>query len=391
MKKINKSIQIKILFIIFILFSLYLIFTNYNKSRNQENFYTLFLPYYKSNFKRLNINYKFDKNLKIGYIDQSNQVIIDEFTNLFSKLLIANFNIEDLTTINYKIIKNVLVDLDNNKINLAIVPTTPLVNEYLNNRYNNVKFLSGIFYEYFFMITLKVNNYTIINDLEGTNIGVLSDTQSEIFLKNINNTENLDFNIKTSKSLSQLVRMLNDNKIKGIFLVDNIPSALLNEIILGNFEKTLALIPIEFNNDSNFINKNYFIEPSFIDLNLLPENYLPIRIGDETYHQFNPVLRTYKVHNFILVNKKMDKELVFKITRLLFQNKKIFNRLNLFETDKLSPENLLSKNLVDIAEGTKDFYKSYGYITEDNNENCLLTVGGLPCNKTTVSMYKEIV
>ena len=63
----------------------------------------------------------------------------------------------------------------------------------------------------------------------------------------------------------------------------------------------------------------------------------------ETYQQFNPILRTYKVHNFILVNKNMDKELIFKITRLLFQNKSIFNRLTLFETDKLSPGNLLSK------------------------------------------------
>jgi TRAP-type uncharacterized transport system substrate-binding protein len=385
------SIQIKILFIFFILFSLYLIFTNYNKIQNQENFYTLFLPYYKSNFKRLNINYKFDKNLKIGYIDQSNQIIINEFINLFSKLLVANFNIEDLTTVNYKVTKNLLVDLDNNKINFAILPTTPLVNEYLNNRYNNVEFLSGIFYEYFFMITLKVNNYTMINDLEETNIGVLSNTQSELFLENINETQELGFNIITAKSIGNLVRMLNENKIKGIFLVDNIPSSLLNEIILGDFEKTLAIIPIEFRDDSNFMNKNYFIEPAFINLNLLPQNYLPIRIGNENYHQFNPILRTYKVHNFILVNKKMDKELIFKITRLLFQNKKIFNRLTLFETDKISPSNLLSKNLVDISDGTQDFYKSYGYITEDNNENCLLTVGGLPCNKTTISMYKEII
>lgn len=391
MKKINKSIQIKILFIIFILFSFYLIFTNFKKINNQENFYTLFLPYYKSNFKRLTINYKFDKNLKIGYIDQSNQIIINEFINLFSKLLIANFNIEDLTTVNYKVIKNLLVDLDNNKINFAIVPTTPLVNEYLNNRYNNVKFLSGIFYEYFFMITLKVNNYSMITDLEETNIGVLSNTQSELFLENINETQKLGFKIKKSNNIGNLVKMLNENKIKGIFLVDNIPSSILNEILLGNFEKTLAIIPIEFKDDSNFLNKNYFIQPAFVDLNLLPENYLPIRIGDETYQKFNPILRTYKVHNFILVNKNMDKELVFKITRLLFQNKSIFNRLTLFETDKLSPGNLLSKNLVDISDGTKDFYKSYGYITEDNNENCLLTVGGLPCNKTTISMFKEIV
>ena len=384
-----------LIIIIYIIFQKYL-FNNdlFKNDSNIEHFYTLFLPFYypetikkyqhyATNFTDPNL-----KKYKISFLI-TNQQLKYTYFHLFLKSLIAY---------NYPIINvNLLAPSDNDraimpKINnaiqyeMGIISAPILANQYINDDYNNVRYITSLNEQYIFILSPIDKNIDTLRDLDGKIIGVgYKESLWDQCAKDIFHNIKINY-IPYHSSLKDMLQRLYNNKLDAIIITDSYPSNILN-FIFYNFYG-LHLISLE-----KIYNLDYYYTKTKLDLNKLPALYLP----QASYRQkhddflraslFRNVNRlsvkylfyysqfiTFKFNNYLIGNKNIPDDLVYMITEHIFNN-----RLMLKKSD-----NAYTILPIPFHPGSKKYYLDKGYMSNNKHMNCIYMYGKQKYTKKTL-------
>jgi uncharacterized protein len=408
MYKKNKFV-ILLLLLVIILYSII-----YDKYKIKEDFYTFFIPFYKEelpikkeiyNIKISNKN--FIKNefiyrpLNFGLVifDSKEDNINIRFINKIIRILLKSTNILEINIVKLKDIFLATNMLNTGKLDLLYC-SKPILNKILSEErnYKNIEYICALNFEYVYLISNIKNKYTSFSDIKGKKIGILN-INNYSFIKYklilgelsyiLNYTENKDYYIRYSNSLSNLFVLLDRGEIDFIFLCDSFPSLDINKIFKYDIMNKLYLIPIKLNNSILSSVYKYYVKTS-IDLNYIV-NYLPKKIKDIRQTRFKPDLETYKYINLICSNKNLNEKIGYEITKAIYNNLDYLNEGNIRTNTMLFKNNMVNTpNLINYNKGSFKFYLERGYISYNPDPLCKKLVGSKKCTENTLMNFKLI-
>lgn len=404
-------------FIIFfiILIILYFYYINNLNNVNIEHFYTLFKPFYypKINKKYLNIIDEYNSSINNSCIENkynSDKIIfgsyyqsefksneIDLLTMFLSKLFLANTVITDINITKYELSSQLLLDINKNKIDLGIIPSPILYDGivgdgliYKDYNFKNIEFISNTNNTYIFILTNIINKYSSIYDLKGQKIyaGIkhsLSWKCAIDIFNNINFKENIDYEFVDVK-FNEAIKLLNENKIGSILLTDIFPSKLLYNIINNDFNNNFFILPLDNINESIFLNRYFYYEKTYIDLNKVSNHYLPKKVENKSYTIFRPNLLTYKFCNMLVNNNKLNSIIGYNIVKTLHDNINLLNKQKIYTYNKLSNLYMTFTYIpIPLNKGVKKYFEEKGFISYNKSNNCIYYLGNIECNKNNLN------
>jgi len=390
------------LIILFIIIILLFYLINKNIIIKKENYLTYYLPFYDTNSNLLNkfyLEHNYSKNYfkkKFDYeiIKLGSDNFSYEFNLILSKLIVDETLTYSISSINYDNELNIVTDLLNNKINLGII-TIALLN-YYNLKYNinfdKLYALSKLYKSYFIILTkIKYNIFNIDQIPYKTKIGVINEGNTiyffiNKFLKDLKYNKR-DIEIIVYKNLDDLYDAFIKDKIKIIIYIDKLPNDNLNKLIDLNFERDIILLPFKINKnlEEAFLIKNSFLDLDTFDLNKITQAYLPKKFDKYYYFMYKPDFSILSLHNFLITNNKISNKNIDNIENLFLKNIKIINNMldNKYKINDIGPSVHINKYLKYHPATLRNFAK-FGYITNENNNNCQFLVGIKECNKKTL-------
>ena len=278
-------------------------FFSFNIYPVQENLITWFLPFYNKSTKELTINtppyitsnliynqLKFDY-IKLVYFFIYNKNKNDNINNYYN-FLISNLiktksvNIEKIMIKNVNHPEKVLEFISKQKNTIGLI-SAPFLIKAIQTKTDQIKNVNSIIipnYNYIFFITNKNLNISSLDQLNNKKVNIGPDNyDSNIFGNHL--LQNLEIlnDIKVKRYYDDddiAINKLRNREIDGMVFTDLYPSNFLNRIIQNDLEKTFVLLPITKINQELFKKRNPFVKNVSIDLNSLPENYLPVKIND---------------------------------------------------------------------------------------------------------------
>ena len=353
----------------------------------------IFIVYYLQGniFKKITIS---EENT-IGIIDYNQNL------NYFLDLLINLLDI-DLKVKKYSSFESVTEDLNSNKIQFAILPESNLLNsvlglyEYKNNVKENIRFVTGLYYNYQYFITNK-----IYRDKEKS-LKVISPKDLVNFYQIYKRHLVLATEKEGSESYSNLMMLLNMYNLKGenienyddskeysdntVFYkleeIDNIMFDLLKNRVDGIFinsyynntkvrklidEKDVIFLDVDYENtifDNVF--SNYFYNKTITILN-----------KDEDLDSVN-TFKT-KANRLVLVTNNLSSEKsVSNIIEKYYKNNNYLIN-NLIENKDIDKEHMTFEPIdmiyvnkyVKIHKAAMEYFESLGFIIDDKSKNKL--------------------
>jgi hypothetical protein len=393
----NYNLIVLFIIIIFIFYTI-----NKRLIVHKENYLTYYLPFYNIDSNLLNNFYTehnysknyFKKKFDFEVIKLGSSEYSYEFNEIFSKILVDKTMSYSVSSIKYDNQIKLMVDLYNNKINLAIVSTI-LIN-YYNMVYNvnldNLYVISNLYKAYLLIMTkLKYNIFRVDEIPYKTKIGVLNESNPiyyyiNKFLKDMKYNEE-DIDILVYENIDDLYDAFKKDKIKIIFLIDHLPNDKLNELINFNFERDIILLPFKIKPklEEEFLIKNTFFTKDIFNLNVITPAYLPKKFDEYYYLIYRPDFSILSLHYYLITNNKISDSNINNITNLLLNNIKRINDIltDKYKITKIGPRININKYLKYHPTTLKNF-KKYGYITNESNPNCKFLVGVKECTKTTL-------
>lgn len=383
--------MIKIIIIILI----YIFFINSIKYK--ENFITWFLPYYNKSSKDLTNNTPpyITSNLELSYLEyktfdniviniKENNMYYDFlFKNILKNLRIKRMIINDT--------ENILEEVSNSKINTAIF-SAPFIGNSINNNFDrlkNINFVIYTNYRFLFFIVNKFSNISRLKDIDKKIINIGSkNTDENWFGKSI--IENLNNKYKVSpkqvleydidKSFEKLV----NGEIDGMVYTDLFPSDKLNKIIESNIylDKKIILIPIEDINETIFLQSQPYISKVALDQNILPKNYLPVKIKGLYYNKFRPDITSYKYPEILVCNKDASPKLIFNMVKSIVSNLNVINKSDFIIKNKfnyLSFPDIANNQYIPFHVGANVYYRNVSINTNYSDDLCKYFVGNAKC------------
>lgn len=380
-----------IYFLLTLIIIYYLIY-KFNQKDNIENFYTLFQPYYDPNtikkYNALSQNLSSMKQYNVTFYINLQQLRTTHF-KLFLKSLIAYKNpiihVDLLLKNNDRTIIKYIND-SKNKNEIGIVPGPILANEYINNNYQNLQYLTSLNEQYIFLITPINKNLDTIEELNNKIIGVgeknglWHQCANDIF-----NSINIPY-VPYFNDMKLTLQALYNGKIDGMLITDSFPGVLLNDIIYNFYN--LQLISLD-----KIHHLDFYYTKTQIDLTKTPSLYVPqpnYRNKNEKYrratlftnfkqrkdyhHFFNSAFTTYKFSNYIITNNHMDDRLAYLIVEHLFNNKLLVKK----------SENAYLILPIPFNKSAKKYYMDKGYMTNEKNLNCIYLYGKERCTQDTL-------
>jgi len=394
-----KTIIIVLLIIFFISF----------RTANLESFITWYLPFYKSvntivpkylidNNTYSNLKYRYTDKI-VFYFNDNDKLDkgLEKYYMFLFENILKNIFIEKLNILYKKTHIEQIKEVNNNKYHFSIV-SSPLMfhlaNEY-GDQISTINFVTTISFEYLFLISTKSTGINKLSDIKNTRIGIGKKNMESYFIAN-DMFENMgwqrdqldlyDYNVKDS------FKKLLNNEIDCFFFTDFYPSGILNKYILNDFESQIVLIPFKGINNELFQLRHRYMDNITIDLNKLPSNYLPKKLGERNYTMYNPGFITYKYPKFIICNKFLDQKISYQIVESISRNLDIINSS---EYVKENPQNYLNFsrmafnfNNIPTHPGARIFYTSKSVFTQLSNKECIYYVGNLKCTDRRVEQAR---
>jgi TRAP-type uncharacterized transport system substrate-binding protein len=393
------------LFIIVIIFYIYLILNN--KKNITEGFYTFYLPFYdnhvNNSIKKLQqYNQPYFKDIfdyntfKIGYTINFNN--IDVYIKLLSKLIMEKSNKIKIELSQYTSNLDMINSLNKNQIALANVSAIITNNLYENNQKNlNIRYICNTFKMYIFIIVKKSIGIETFSSIKNkTKIGITNIKSNcyQTFIKLINFLnlkENIDFIFIFKNNNTEILDAINNDKIDIAIVESTFPSNSLNLFFTENYSQNYILLPIDTISNKIY-EENIYLDQSIIDLNDIP-TFLPKKINNKYYHQFNPDFNILSVQYYLLTNQENDNKIVYQIMNILKKNFPLFNNLPEFKYNILSKFSVGFYNkIIPIQESNFAIKYRYdnGFYTNTNSEICKYYVGYNNCNEESLKNYSYI-
>lgn len=363
-----------------------------NKEHFKEHFYTLFKPYQpypgeKSFIDNINTvslsNTTTDllkvqmKPLSLGYHISDNII-----TKLIGKLILSRSKILNIQLNPTKSFEQLCDDVNNNKIETALVPA-PIAHRCFTEYNNkNLQFLANVQHQYLFCIASIKSGVQNINQLGRRRVGVPPRFRSmwldiEPFI--FPNGNNIKF---TFKNEYELFKDLRDYKIDAMFYAGEYPNMFINNILNDisiSINKSYQLIPIMFENNKY---KHYRKSILKLTYDFLPSRYLPSGLGKYLQTNYTPDFITLGFDLTLICNNKLNNFTGYEIAKTIFDSRKVIIRQTsknpyIFIGDPFTPADITNPSLpmLSVQEGAKHFYLEKGLISYCKDPICMTTIG----------------
>lgn len=387
--------MIYLLALILIVFLLFLRVKRDKRKNMEEGFYTLFVPYYTEkkikmpNYSNYTNKYEHDL-LTVGAVYNKKDMFAIQFiNNLFTNMLTTAL-IEKVKITSDKFDFSLLEDLSNKNIDLAIVSEPVLTkimvddkdyidtNPIIGVNTSNLQFLTNIGRKYIYIVTLVKSGIENIQQLNGKRVGIgLKKSATWIFANDLLNYLGFDlYKVETSID-SALLQMYND-KLDAIIFADYYPNRTLVNMSLNEIDdknKKFRIIPINYIDTNRFETEFFYYRKSTLDLNKLPQSYLPVTVGHTKYNKFNPNLVTYGFDMSMICLSTLPVKTAYTIVKTVFENKDIVNKTNMTKVE-------MSISFVPISnhKGADKYFTEKGYLTNSKSNDCIFFIGNDKCD-----------
>ena len=358
--------NIIILLIFFILLIIFIIFSRciFKKKKNNIKILENFNPY-KSRIKIVQKKQKIITDSKYS-LNYNYAKLLSNFYPL--KVLSSSGTFENIEKIN------------DNKISFGLAHEDIVINAVLGNKpfkkKYNLKYILGIFEEQINLVVnpkFKINSW---NNLEGKTICFGTKNSSSLY----NGLVLCELIGIKKKNIDIIYGDIYSKKIKDLIINDKIHGFVIISENPNTFIKNLTKIkPLKFLGCKGIDDKLIKIRfPHWIKSNINMKDYKILSTND--------ILNTWSIKTVLITNSYEDKRNVFNLIKTLFENN---NRIRLsfknsdqkkvignYQLDKSFDR----KNIIDLHEGVKLYYKYIGLITENKDEKCKHFVGTGECN-----------
>ena len=383
----------------------------------QENLITWFLPFYNKGTKELTINtpdyiksnlvynqLKFEY-IKLIYIYIYNKNTNNEINNYYN-FLISNLiktkdiNIEKIMVKNLINPEKVLETISNQKNSIGLI-SAPFLIKAIQTKTNEVKNINFIIipnYNYIFFITNKNLNISSLDQLNNKKVNIGPDNyDSNIFGDHLLQNLEIINDIKVKRYYdddSTAIEKLRNREIDGMIFTDLYPSNFLDKLIENDLDKTFVLLPITKINQELFKKRHPFVRNVSLDLNSLPQNYLPVKINDLEYTMYRPDLDTFQYPVLFITNKNTDPKLSYEIVNGILNNLEVLNQSDMTLKNKwnyLTLPDIAIDNFIPTHIGAKIIYNQLTVNTINPNELCKYYIGNKKCTAEDIESAKIIM
>jgi TRAP-type uncharacterized transport system substrate-binding protein len=381
----------------------------------QENLITWFLPFYNKGTKELTINTPpFIKSkliynqLKFDYIkyiyffiyNKNTNNKIDNYYNFLISNLIKTTKIVNIINRSATNPKKVIEFISQEKDAFAIISSPFLLKSIQTNisQIENINFIIIPNYNYIFFITNKNLNISSLSQLNNEKINIGPENEdSNIFgndlLKNLEILNDIKIQRFYDNDITA-IKKLQNKEIDGMIFTDLYPSNFLNNIIQNNIQNDLFILPIKNINQDLFKKMYPFVKNVSIDLNSLPENYLPIKVNDLEYTKFRPDLDTYQYPMFFICNKDAKPSISYEIVKGVINNLDVLNQSSMTlknQWNYLALPDISNDNFIPTHIGAKIFYNQLTINTTNPDELCKYYIGKKKCGPEEIESAKIIM
>lgn len=373
-----------------------------------EGFYTLFIPYHSD--KKIKIpNYtkytdKYDHELlKVGVVYNKKDMYSIEFiNNLFTNMLTTAL-IEKVKILSGRFDFSLLEDLSNKKIDLAVVSEPVLTKimiddyEYMNTnpiiQVNNskIEFLTNVGQKFLYIVTLVKSGIESIQQLSGKRIAIGSKKGSSWVISN-DLLDYLEYNnyIQTNATRLELdedlgLLQLYNEKIDALMFTDVYPNKTLINMSLNELDdkdKKFRILPITNIDTNKFETQYFYYKKSLLDLNKLPQSYLPVVANNIKYNKFNPDLITYGFSMVMVSLSTLPVKTAYTLVKTIYENKDIIKNAKMTKV-----EMSLSFTPIEVHKGANKYYYEKGYYTNNSSKDCIYLIGSDKCDKSTLLQH----
>jgi len=399
-------------FMIILIIAIYFCFQVYPV---QENLITWFLPFYNKGTKELTINTPpFIKSnliynqLKFDYIkyiyffiyNKNTNNKIDNYYNFLISNLIKTTKIVNIINRNATNSQKVLEFISKEKDAFGIISSPFLLKSIQTDtsQIQNVNFIVIPNYNYIFFITNKNLNISSLSQLNNKKVNIGPENyDSNIFGNDLLKNLEILNNIKIQRfydSDEVAIEKLKNTEIDGMIFTDLYPSNFLNKIIGNNTENNLFILPLKDINQVLFKKMHPFIKNVAIDLNSLPQNYLPIKVNDLEYTKFRPDLDTFQYPMFFICNKDARPIISYEIVKGVVNNLDVLNKSSMTlknQWNYLALPDIANDNFIPTHIGAKIFYNQLTVNTTNPDELCKYYIGKKKCGPEDIESAKIIM
>jgi TRAP-type uncharacterized transport system substrate-binding protein len=381
----------------------------------QENLITWFLPFYNKGTKELTINtppfiksnliynqLKFDyiKYLYFFIYNKNTNNKIDNYYNFLISNLIKTTKIVNIINRNATNPKKVLEFISQEKDAFAIISSPFLLKSIQTNTslIENINFIVTPNYNYIFFITNKNLNISSLSQLNNKKINIGPENyDSNIFGNDLLKNLEILNDIKIQRfydSDEMAIKKLQNKEIDGMIFTDLYPSNFLNNIIQNNIQNDLFILPIKNINQVLFKKMHPFVRNVALDLNSLPDNYLPIKVNDLEYTKFRPDLDTFQYPMFFICNKDSKPTISYEIVKGVINNLDVLNKSSMTlenHWNYLALPDIANDNFIPTHIGAKIFYNQLTVNTTNPDELCKYYIGKKKCGPEDIESAKIIM
>ncbi len=308
---------------------------------------------------------KTEVNLSLEGIPVITNDSLNDFNNIISHKLQEFIPLRISDTTDFAIMN--LNNVNNKKLDLTIVQEELFYNSVIGktpfnnmNKLPNLRFVAGLYYETFILLTYSDSNINSWKDIKGRLIGFPS-KESGSYINGIKIAQaygleaGKDFKYINVDSMNRLANIFFEKKVDAIYLTTS-----NKNIYLINLAKKMSLKFIGTNDISDKIMKSYFPCDSIKYINT--NNYY-------TNINTSSFIKTYATRSILVAHKDLDPEYVFNLTKTLYErseilkltsNNYLFNRdkLNLVE-DAFMPSLMATiSEKIDYHDGAQKYYNT---------------------------------
>lgn len=252
-----------------------------------------------------------------------------------------------------------LYKLKNNLVDIAMCQEDMIIGK--EDQYPNLTFMTGLFYEYFILITFNDSGITGWKDMKGKKIGFLDKTSGSftngLKLLKAAGIGDDEFKYKNVKSVNRLCNLMNDGHFDAIYLTTNVK----NPYII-NLCKNLRIKLLGTNDIPDDVIKVYF--PHAKKIRMDSNYFIP---------NSNQFVDTFVIRTIMATNKNAPDKLIYDITRVIYENVEDIkyamnkwyysaNRNNELQHTLIPLDMFYVNPFLEIHEGAKQYYKEVGFI-----------------------------
>ncbi len=400
--------QYKKIIILCILILIFIGINEYLKKNMIENYVTYFLPFYNNEKSELD---SFYENQDYNRYNIKKQIIYkpiyfgflkgeqDYTTRSLIMLLLAKSNIYQVSQIRYSQIKDIIQNLNENRIQLSLL-SFPYISYFTFYRgetpynYNNIKYLLSVYKKYLYAVTKRIHKIENLGDIPyGTKIGVVKDgvtkkgnVISHDVLTFMGYREGSDYQYVEYNSELELLAGFGMGQFELMMYIGYFPDTNLNKFLERSVSEEVYILPFTIPRESVFYEKNFQYYPEYIDLNLTSKNYLPKKFNGEEWNQFKPNLKSLCFDEYLITNSKVDDDIIYNIMKTYYENIDKINEFPEIKNHPLSKVNIERDTNMPILyhPGSQRFYEEKGFITNSPNPNCRYMVGVMKCDEKSL-------